>query len=330
MPSKKVLTKSLFLAHLSLLTATIIWAAAGPVIKVTLEYLPTFTFLLFRFLLVGLILLPFIILELRRNPIDSRDLINLFLLGLLGQSSIVFIFEGLKYTSALDSAIIGVLTPLMAIAAGHYFFKEKINKFVKTGVLVATLGSVVVALEPILNEGIFNQDTKIRLWGNFLVIVYNFSFLIYIIWSKISLGQTSPIIKKSLHFIHLKPMRKNYSTFLMIGTSFYVGLATMIPLALAENLGLFGPINLDIANLPPGPILGVLYMSLLSSIVAYMLFDWALNTHSMGDTAIYSYLAPIFTLPFAYVMISEIPTKFALIGSAVIAIGVIIAEHKKS
>ncbi|OGC46787.1 hypothetical protein A2793_02895 [candidate division WWE3 bacterium RIFCSPHIGHO2_01_FULL_38_45] len=61
-----------------------------------------------------------------------------------------------------------------------------------------------------------------------------------------------------------------------------------------------------------------------------MLFDWALNTHSMGDTAIYSYLAPIFTLPFAYVMLSEIPTKFALIGSAIIALGVIIAEHKKS
>jgi len=106
MPSKKILTKSLLLAHLALLIATIIWAAAGPVIKLTLDYLPTFTFLLFRFLLVGVILLPFILLEVRRNPIDRRDIINVLLLGLLGQSSIAFIFEGLKYTSALDSAVI--------------------------------------------------------------------------------------------------------------------------------------------------------------------------------------------------------------------------------
>jgi len=330
MASKKILSKSLLLAHLALLIATLIWAAAGPVIKITLEYLPTFTFLFIRFLLVGIILLPFIILELRKNPIDNRDLVNLFLLGLFGQSSIIFIFEGLKHTSVLDSAIIGVMAPIMAIAAGHYFFKEKVSTYVRVGVLIATLGSVVVTLEPILNEGTFNQDTKLRLWGNILVMVYNFSFLLYVVWSKISLGQTSSIIKKSLHFIHLRPMRKKYSAFLMIGTSFYVGLATMIPLALVENLGLFGPTTHAPIELSLVPVLGILYMAILSSIVAYMLFEWALNTSSMGDTAIYSYLAPLFTLPFAYVMLSEVPTKFALVGSAIIAAGVIIAESKKT
>ncbi len=321
----------MYLAYLALLVTTIIWAAAVPIIKLTLQYIPVYTFLFYRFLIVCLVLLPIILIELKKNPIDKRDYLNLILLGISAQASLVFVFEGLKYTSSLDTAVIGIMAPILSVAAGHYFFKEKVNRGVKIGVILATLGTFVVILEPLFANHSGSGDAASRLWGNFLILAYNIFFLFYIIWSKISLGQNSALLKKTLSFINLKPFKKTYSAFMLTAITFYVAFACFIPLALLEKAGVIGNgVYFDPGTLPLTPILGVIYMALLSSIVAYVLFQWALRTASVGDTAIYSYLGPIFTVPFAYILLAEKPTPFMYIGSFIIAVGVIIAERKKA
>jgi drug/metabolite transporter (DMT)-like permease len=75
-------------------------------------------------------------------------------------------------------------------------------------------------------------------------------------------------------------------------------------------------------------------MALLSSIVAYSCFEWALNTVSVGDTAILGYISTIFGIPFAFWILGEIPTFYALLGAVIIGTGVGVAEisahfHKK-
>lgn len=318
------------MGHLALIAATVIWGVASVVIKHTLEHVPVYTFLFLRFLIVGMLLFPFVFLELKKNPIHKRDLVNFVLMGIFAQTSLIFIFEGLKYTTALDSAVIGVIAPILTLAAGHYFFREKINNKVKLGVIIATIGTAFVALEPIFTAGNLDVDVRRRLWGNFLVVLNTLAFLVYIIWSKISLGQSTKIVKRALHFMHLKPMHKKYTAFQLMGVSFYIGLATFIPFALAENFGLMGPVNFSFDALPLSAWLGIVYMAVLSSIVAYILFEWALHSSSVGDTAIYSYLTPLVTLPFAYVLLHESPTLAMLLGSGIIAIGVVIAEHHKT
>jgi len=76
--------------------------------------------------------------------------------------------------------------------------------------------------------------------------------------------------------------------------------------------------------------MGILYMAIFSSIIAYTLYEWSLKVASVADTAFFNYLSPVFTLPFAYLLLSEIPTKINLIGAGIIGIGVLIAEQKKS
>jgi len=168
------------------------------------------------------------------------------------------------------------------------------------------------------------------MWGNFLAVLYSLSFLIYIVWSKMSMGEKSGLLKKTMSFIHLKPMRKKYSPFVLMGTSFYVGLIVFTPLSLMENLGWFGPHVVTPSSFTLTPILGVLYMAILSSIVAYLGFQWALEYVTVRDSALMGYLQPILVLPFAYIMLSEVPTPATLINSVVIALGVIVAEIRKS
>ena len=325
--------KKLILVYLALLLANGIWSVAGSIIKLTLNYIPPFTFLFLRFLIVCVALLPFALLETKKFKIDRRDYLNLFLLGIFSQSFIIFSFWSLKYTTVLDTAIISITAPIFSVAAGHYFYKERVDPRIKLGILIVVLGTIFIVLEPILENGIGLQNHLTRIWGNILALLYNFTFLVYTIWSKMSMGEKSPTLKKTLSFIHIKPMKRTYSPLLIVIISFYVGLATMAPFAILENTHTFGfenSANFNITTIPTVAIIGLLYMALFSSIVAYLLYQWGIEYISVSDTAILGYLGPVLAFPFAYLILGEVPTKLMLIGLSVIATGVLVAESNNN
>ncbi len=318
-------------AHYSaIIIAYVIWAAAGPVIKLTGQTVPPYTFLFLRLLIVCVLIFPYTYRLLKTSSIVKQDYFKILLLGIFSQTSLILVFVGLEYTTAIDATIISMLGPILSVLAGHYFYHEKINNHVKLGMVVATLGTLFVAVEPILNNRSFSHDAELRVFGNLLIVAYSLSFLLHIIWSKITMGINSDNIKRTLKFIHVKPMKKRYSPMLIMSLSFYVGLLTFIPLAVLEMGGYFGPVSFSLSSLTLGPILGIVYMSVFSSIVAYYLFEWSLTKIEIKDTALFSYLQPVFTLPFAYILLKELPNQYMLFGIAVIALGVLIAEEKKS
>jgi len=159
-----------------------------------------------------------------------------------------------------------------------------------------------------------------------LIFLYNITWVIFIIWSKMSMGERSPLLKKTLSFIHLKPMTKEYPPTLITSISMFVGLITVTPLVLLEILGVFGPIQyFNIMDMGAKGFSGLLYMSLLSSIAAYVIYQKALKYVNVSDTAFFGYLSPIFTLPIAYLLLNEIPNIFVITGAIFIAIGIYIA-----
>lgn len=321
------LPKNVVFAYIGLATAYLIWSAAGPIIKLTLHSLSPFTFLFLRFLIVGAILLPYTLYILQRIKIDKKDYLNIVLLGIFSQSSIILIFVALKYTTALDAALISTAGPLLSMAAGHYFYNDKINSAVKYGTIITLLGTLVITIEPTFSHLGGDASTSQRIMGNLLVMLYNLAYLLFIIWTKISLGQTSSIVKKTLHFVHIKPFTKHYPTTLTTALSFYVGLLTMIPFAIGESAGIIGNgVPVDFFNLNGSVWLGLMFLAIFSSIVAYFLFEWSLSKVTVTDTAIMSYLQPLVTMPFAYLLLRELPTKTGLVGTAIIFAGVALAE----
>ena len=316
-------------AYASIFGAYLIWGAAGPIIKITLGYIPVFSFLLIRFVIVCTVLLPYLHLQLKKHHVHPADLGKIVILGLLSQSSLAFIFYGFNLTSVLEATVIGVLAPLLAVFAGHYFYNEKVSPRIKVGLIVASLGTIFVAIEPILNFNGSGIPSSQRLLGNFFVMLYTLCFLLYMLWSKMVLGATKKPLLRTLKILHVSPMKKEYSPTLITTISFYVGLLTFIPFAILENFGFLGQQTFQYSNLTIVPILGILYMAFISSIAAYTLFESGIDVVDIKDTAIFSYLQPVLTAPFAYILLSEIPTKPIMIGGLVIALGVGIAEYKK-
>ena len=87
-------------AYIALLTTAAIWGMAGPVIKATLNYLPPFTFLFYRFILVAAVCLPLFIYQWQREKLSLADLPELFFLGLMAVTinlSLIFFRRGFVY-----------------------------------------------------------------------------------------------------------------------------------------------------------------------------------------------------------------------------------------
>ncbi len=319
-----------FLAYGALITVTLLWALAGPVIKLTLEEIPPMHFLFFRFLIVCLIILPPTVLQIQQHPIKNREIPTLIILGILSQTSLAFTFLGYQYALAIDASIITLISPVLSIAAGHYYFKEKITLKTKLGIILASIGTALIIFEPLLGNSSPLITREMRALGNMLILAGTLSFLVYTLWSKYALGEGSTKIRETFHKFRLFKLEKGRSPMLLTFITFYVGLATFVPFVLLESKGFMGGHSFDISTLSFIGTLGLIYMAIFSSIVAYTLFQWALVHVTVADTAFFNYLSPIFTLPFAYLLLTEVPTKITLVGGAIIGIGVVIAEQKKS
>ena len=312
------------LPHIALIVVSLIWGFAGPIIKLALTDLPVFTFLLYRFLVACIVLLPYLFFELKHNPIHKKDYINLVILAIASQVSIAFIFLGLKFTTALDSAIIGIISPILTFAAGAYFYNEKTTKMEELGIFLAVIGTLLVVIEPIIIKN-HTVDITERIFGNFLILLYQFSWPVYIILGKSMLGQNSKKTKAIFKTLHLPKFHKKYNPSTITLVSFYIGLAFFIPMAIIENLVTEATVNFSgIA------VIGIVYMAIFSSIVAYGLYQWAVKYLEAQETASYAYLTSIFTIPAAFFLLGEIPTQTMIVGAMIISFGVIIAEKYKS
>lgn len=319
-----------FYALLAILGATAIWGFAPPIIKNTLNYIPPFSFLFYRFLIACIVLFPFLYLELKRQKVGLREFPSLAVSGLLGQSSLILLFYGLQYTSSLEVAVIGIIAPLLMVATGHYFFNEKVNKNIRTGLIITSLGTAVLAIGPILDPNIPATTRNLRILGNVLIVIYNLLWTAHVLWSKRIRGENSHKVNEVAKFFGISIPRKKYSSGLITSLSFYVGLMTMTPFYILESAGKIGLGEFNIASLPTSGWLGLLYMSLLSSIVAYSLFEWSLKYLKVTDTGIFSYISPIFTLPAAFFILGELPTGDVILGAAVVAVGIAVAQRQKS
>lgn len=289
-------------AVLALLLTSIIWGVAGPVIKLTLPFLPPFTFIFFRLIIASFLFLPLFLREHKKHPIDEHDFPHLFLVGLFGITlNLGLLFLGLEKTSAIEGGLIGATTPVFLLLAGWWFLKEKINRREKIGTVLALFGTLIIVFEPTV-RGVANDQTLSanHVVGNILVLLGSLAWVAYTILSK--------------------EIARKYSALTLTFISIIVGLITFLPLSLLEvfvfqKIPVFNPVS----------IIGLLYMSILSLGAAYYLYEWGLRKLEAGETGVFAYLQPVFTIPAAYLILGElIPT---LLWPAIIitGLGVIIA-----
>ncbi len=78
-----------------------------------------------------------------------------------------------------------------------------------------------------------------------------------------------------------------------------------------------------------GGWLGLLYMALGSSVGAYTIFYWALRHTTASRVGAMSYFQPVVVIVLAAIFLGDHPSRFLIAGTALVLVGVVLAERGK-
>lgn len=291
-------------AYAALTAVSAIWGVAAVVIKFTLKYYQPFTFLSYRFWVSFLLVLPFFIIEYRKHQPTFKQMKETVVLTFIGiPLNLILVFIGINMSTALEASFIMSTAPLYSVIGGYFFLHEKISRHELIGIILASLGALIIVTVPMFESSKFKL---VNLEGNLILVL-----------SLLALGYYTVRSRSDLNH--------KFSPWFITVIGFMVAPIVTTPLALLEQPASDFP--QAILNQPLSAHLGVWYMAILSGIIAYFMFQWGLSKIEASEASIFQYLGPIFAAPLAVLWLEEKITLPFVIGATVTIIGVTVAEY---
>lgn len=273
------------------------------VAKVTLQEFPTYSLAFLRFALASLFLAPFFFAERKKVKIDKKDIPKLTLIGVLMITlNITFFFTGIQKTTVINASVLTLIIPMLSVLLGWWFLKEKVYLINLAGIFAGLMGALIIVGVP---RALFGDVSVQSLTGNLLII------LAAIVWV------AGAVVSRQ--------MLKKYSSLTLVAFAFLIGMITFFPLAAFEYLANPG----WTARLSLLGILGLLYMTMLSSVSAYFLFEWGLAKTSVIIADLFQYIEPFVATALAVLILSESISLDFGIGAILIAVGVYLGTFAK-
>lgn len=273
------------------------------VAKVTLQEFPVYSLAFLRFALASLFLAPFFLTNTKKVKIHKKDIPKLTLIGVLMITlNIAFFFTGIQKTTAINASMLTLIIPMLSVLLGWWFLKEKVYLINLAGIFAGLMGALIIIGVP---RALFGDVSIQSLTGNFLIILAS------VVWV------AGAIISRQ--------MLQKYSSLTVVAFAFLVGMITFFPLAAfeyLENPGWTTRVSLL-------GILGLLYMTMLSSVSAYFLFEWGLAKTSVMIADLFQYIEPFVATTLAVLILSESLSVDFGIGAVLIAIGVYLGTFAK-
>ena len=228
-----------------------------------------------------------------------RDELLFVVCGVAGGSA-YFIAENtaLELTLISDVAVLVSIAPLTTALMGAIFFRdERISLLTGVGMVIAFVGSVMLALK----DGLVWGDSVL---GDLLAM------LAALVWAFYSMA--------------LKRLNRTYSTLFITRKLFFYGVLSALPLLALEDS------ELSLETLKQPAVWGnLLYLGLVCSMAAY--FIWGITVKRIGAVRAsnYFYLSPIISMIAAAIWFGERTNAVAYVGCVLILAGVIMAEKFK-
>jgi len=231
---------------------------------------------------------------------NLKDELWMVLLGITG-GSMYFLTEnmavGLTYTT--NVAFIVCTAPLITTLLAIIFIRRvKATKMLIVGSLIALLGTAFV---------IFNGHFILQLnqAGDFLALAAALSWAVYSLF--------------------MKKVSGRYGAVFITRKVFFYGLLTILPVYA------IWPWDVDVATFCRPVVWGnLLFLGLIASFACYIIWNWAIKKIGIIATSNYVYLNPVSTVVASAIFLDERYTWMSATGSALILLGVYIANKYKA
>jgi drug/metabolite transporter (DMT)-like permease len=268
--------------------------------KPLLEALPPFGINLVRWVLACIVLVPLTLALEGRFPRPARHqwlgLVVMALTGVVLFNALVYL--SLRYTTSTNAALINSVTPILTMVLAAAVGLDRLTGRRLAGAFVSLVGvSWIVSqgsLEALI-ELSFNR-------GDLIMLVAALAWAIYTILLNHVRGALSPLATLTI-----------------------VALLALLPLSV---IGGYELISNPIGPITPVVIVGLVYVSVLASVAAFM--AWSMGIEGIGAArgSIFLNLIPMFTAVVAMLTLGERVGLVQLIGGLLVIGGVTLASSR--
>jgi drug/metabolite transporter (DMT)-like permease len=274
--------------------AATVWGASFIATKVALKDVSPITIVWLRFLM-GVIILGIAVILRKQFALPKKNEWGYFaLLGFLGITFHQWLqSNGLKTSEASTTAWIVATTPVFMALLGWLILKEKLNGIKILGIVLAFMGVLLVVSHGNLAS---ISIGKFGAPGDKLILISSLNWAVF-----------SALSRRGL---------KTYSASLMI---FYVMLLGWI---FTSVLFVGGGNYVEIPTLSVNGWLGVMFLGVFCSGLAYIAWYDALQVLSTANTGVFLYIEPLIAMVVAFFILGEPITIASLFGGGIILFGV--------
>ena len=284
----------------ALLLHTFLSAGTYLVAKRAMREIPPLTLGLLRFAVASVLLALLLRGLLRRGarlppPAQRKKLLALAFIAVpLNQG---FFLVGLSRSTASHAALLYSLTPVFVLLLAQALLRELPGARTVVGTLLALGGTVFVLLQ----RGV---DPYTGAVGDLLL------FVAVLAWACYTAGG--------------RPLVAAHGALPVTAWSHIGGTILYLPVGLFALFA--GGGSEQVARASPGAWTGVLYLSVVTSVIAYLLWYWALAHLAAARVAVFSNLQPLATATLAHFFLREHVTASFVAGALVVMTGVVLAQ----
>ena len=278
-------------AYGTLVFVSVIWGMAFVAIKALEPVLNPVNLTLLRWYIAGAVFLALLpILGRPKEKINRKDIPRLLLVSF---ANVVAYHLTLNFSeSEISAGLAPLLTsigPVFIVILSTVFLKEKHEKVVYISIVASIFGAFILLL------GALNTGGNSTYSGVLEAIGTAFSYAVFAVFAK-------PLV------IKYGPR----SLTIMAGL---IGTAMLLPLT-------SGNFFYQVSNLPITGWLAILYLSLLSTVLGYMIFFTMIGRGAVAKVSVQLYLIPVVGVLGGAILLGEPVTLFIIAGGALMLLSV--------
>jgi drug/metabolite transporter (DMT)-like permease len=282
-----------------LLMMLVLWSGNYVAGKIALRTLDPITLVCLRLQLAAFTMLAIYYLRGERQTLKLRDTWPFLYLGFFGVVLNQGLFTvGLNYTTSDHSAVLIAIGPIIILLLARVLKLEALTVAKVVGMAISFVGVYLLETE----QG--SPAHSPLLMGDIITFGGVIGFSIYAVLGKRVAGQYDSIAMNTFNCV--------------------AAALLLLPLTIRQV------ISLDWRSVGLGGWLGMIYMAVGSSVAAYTIFYWVLRYMTASRVGAVSYFQPVIVILLSMAFLGERPSRMLLEGTALVLLGVFLAERGKS
>lgn len=273
------------------------WSLNYIIGKVALREFPPVLLTCWRTTFAGAFILPIYLWREsgKRPACTGQELGGLLLLGIFGVvANQLFFVVGLAWTSVAHASIVVTLMPILVLLLAALLGQERITARKVVGMVIAATGVGVLQLEK-------GGGSGATLLGDFFVFMSGVALAIFTVRSK--------------------QVGKRFGSLAINSVAYIGGALAMAPFTVWLSL------RYGLARASAAAWWSVAYMALFSSVIAYLIYNYALTYMPASRASAVSYLQPLGATLLAVLLLGESVTTAVAIGGMLVLTGVFVTER---